>query len=457
MNFSKSIHLTVAAIVLAAGGLHQGCSAVSHDYRTNASDPELLHAAMKKFTDVMVHDIFSPPQAARGYAYSAIAAYEAVAAGNDAYRSLAGQLHALDTSPIPDDDKQYVFEVAAVHALLNVAQALVFSEDRIGDFHEAMHDRISRMGIPADVLKRSKAFGDDVAAHILAWAESDNYRETRTFPKYTVEDAPGRWIPTPPAYIDGIEPHWNKIRPFVLASADQFVPPPPTPFSMEEGSQFFEEAVEVYEVGNNLTPEQAEIAAFWDCNPYVMNTRGHVMFATKKITPGGHWIGITAIASRVADAGMMRAAEAYALTSIAISDAFISSWDEKYRSSLVRPETVINRHIDEDWIPLLQTPPFPEYTSGHSVISTAGAIALTEVFGDDFAFSDTTEVEYGLPVREFTSFKQASAEAAISRLYGGIHYRPAVEDGVDQGQAVGDFVVQNITVRERPLASVDSP
>ncbi|MBT8400735.1 MAG: vanadium-dependent haloperoxidase [Rhodothermia bacterium] len=405
----------------------------------------------------MVHDIFSPPQAARGYAYPAIAAYEALAAGNPSYRSLAGQLQALTDLPSPKPDADYVFEVAAIHSFLMVARAIVFSEDRIGTFHEEIHGRWKEMGIPSDVRKRSMAFGDEIANHVIAWANTDNYKETRTFPKYTVEDEPGRWIPTPPAYIDGIEPHWNKIRPFVLSSADQFIPPPPTPYSVDKDSQFFREALEVYEVGINLSDEQAEIAAFWDCNPYVMNTRGHVMFATKKITPGGHWIGITAIASRLAQADMVQAAEAYALTAIAISDAFISSWDEKYRSNLVRPETVINRHIDEEWIPLLQTPPFPEYTSGHSVISTAAAIALTEVYGDNFAFADTTEVEYGLPVRSFNSFMEASAEAAISRLYGGIHYRPAVEDGVDQGGAVGNYVTNNLTLRLNPLATHELP
>ncbi len=463
-SISDEMGLRIEIAALASGvacallfGIFAGCGATSHDYRRAAAEPELLHSSVKRLTDVMVHDIFSPPQAARGYAYPAIAAYEALAPGNPEYRSLAGQLNALGSTPAPDPDAEYVFEVAAVHAFLTVAQTLVFSEDRIAAFHDEMHARIDQSGMPSDVRKRSMAYGKTVADHILAWASSDNYLETRTFPKYTVEDEAGRWIPTPPAYIDGIEPHWNKIRPFVLASADQFVPPPPTPYSMEKGSKFFEEALEVYDVGNNLSDEQAEIAAFWDCNPYVMNTRGHVMFATKKITPGGHWIGITSIASRLAGADMMRAAEAYAITSIAISDAFISSWDEKYRSNLVRPETVINRHIDEEWIPLLQTPPFPEYTSGHSVISTAAAIALTDVYGDGFAFADTTEVEYGLPVRSFNSFKEASSEAAISRLYGGIHYRPAVDDGVDQGQAVGNYVTRNLTLRERPVATYEMP
>ena len=210
----------------------------------------------------------------------------------------------------------------------------------------------------------------------LAWADKDNYKETRTFPKYSITEDPDKWKPTPPDYMDGIEPHWSKIRPFVIQSPDQFTPPPPTPFDMDKNSQFYKEVIEVYEALKTEEEERKAIASFWDCNPYVSHHKGHVMFATKKITPGGHWIGIAKIASQKANADMMKTVETYAKTSIALADAFISCWDEKYRSNLIRPETVINQYIDEDWLPALQTPPFPEYTSGHSVISRAAAIAL---------------------------------------------------------------------------------
>ena len=141
---------------------------------------------------------------------------------------------------------------------------------------------------------------------------------------------------------------------------------------------------------------------------------------------------------------MMRTAESYAVVTISLFDAFISCWDEKYRSNLIRPETLINQHIDQNWTPLLQTPPFPEYTSGHSVISSAASIALTELYGDNFAFLDTSEEEYGLPARSFNSFIEASEEAAISRLYGGIHYMPAIDNGVTQGRALGRHLMGQI-------------
>src|SRR5690606_21503697 len=264
---------------------------------------------------------------------------------------------------------------------------------------------------------------------------------------YTVNNDPSTWKPTPPAYMDGIEPHWNKIRTFVIDSAAQFTPPPPTPFSTDNNSQFFKEAYEVYEIGKNLTEEQSAIARFWDCNPFMMNVKGHVMFATKKISPGGHWVNITHVACVKDNKNYVESAEAYALVSLALVDGFISCWDEKYRSNLIRPETYINQHIDDKWTPLLQTPPFPEYTSGHSVISNAAAVVLTDLFGENFSFTDSTEVEFGLDVRSFNSFMEASAEAAVSRLYGGIHYRPACEIGVTEGRDLGKFVMNKINTR----------
>jgi len=280
----------------------------------------------------------------------------------------------------------------------------------------------------------------------------DNYAQTRTMSKFSVNPKDeGRWQPTPPSYMDGLEPHWNKIRSFVIDSAAQFKPVPPPKFSMNKNSDFYKELVEVYEISKEITKkgdtsEEIAIAQFWDCNPYVSVTRGHLMFAVKKITPGAHWIGITKIAAIKEKADFTRTVFAYTKTSIAIADAFISCWDEKYRSNLVRPETLINTYFDDEWKPILQTPPFPEYTSGHSVVSGAASSVLTSIFGDDFSFSDNTELPYGLPIRNYKSFKHAADEAAISRMYGGIHYRAAVEVGVGQGRKIGELVTDKLTM-----------
>jgi len=430
-----------------------GCQQYNENYQEAAADPGFFHRSMKQLSDVIVHDIFSPPVASRIYVYPSIAAYEAAVQGQSEYRSLAGQLRGLEAIPQPGEGKAYCFPLASIEAFLIVGKALIFSEPKMDAFREELYREIQDVNMPPDVYERSLAYGEEVAQHILAWADEDMYKETRTYPKFSITDDPSRWQPTPPDYMDGIEPHWDEIRTMVLDSAQQYVPPRPTEFDTTANSLFMKETREVYTALQvEDTAECAEreaIAKFWDCNPYVSHHTGHVMYATKKITPGGHWIGITGIACRKDSADFMKTVEAYAVTSIALFDAFISCWDEKYRSNLIRPETVINRYIDEDWAPALQTPPFPEYTSGHSVISRAAAVALTSLFGDHFAFNDTVEMEYGLPARSFDSFLQASNEAAISRLYGGIHYRPAIDYGVEQGEKVGEFVVDNLQTKRQ--------
>lgn len=410
--------------------------------------PEQLYGSVDKVTEIMIHDIFSPPVASRIYAYPNIAAYEIMALNNDSYRSLAGQLRGLTAIPAPDNTKPVNYELAAVIAHMDLSRRLIFSEDRMAEYRDSLYGIWE--GKNAREFNASKDYGLEVAEHIAGWMNQDNYNQTRTMPKFTVDtDDPSRWQPTPPAYMDGIEPHWDKIRPFVIDSASQFRPTPPPPFSMKEGSDFYKEVKEVYDISNEITAkgdesEEVAIAQFWDCNPYVSVTRGHLMFATKKITPGAHWIGIVKIASRSSNSDFDKTLYAYTKTSIAIADAFISCWDEKYYSNLIRPETLINEHIDDSWEPVLQTPPFPEYTSGHSVVSGAAATALTSIFGDNFAFDDDTELPYGLPVRSFSSFTQAANEAAISRMYGGIHYRVAVDVGVKQGRDLGALVVERL-------------
>jgi hypothetical protein len=414
------------------------------ELKERLENSDLFIQSVEKLTDVQVHDIFSPPVASRVYVYPCVAAYEAIQPAYPEYKSFAGRLQELKPLAIKADTAGVSHELAAIYAFNSVGKVLIFSEEMVAEWQAAIDSTVMSWQVSPKTVEASKAYAEEVAAHILAWAKEDNYAQTRTMPKFSVSDDDSRWKPTPPAYMEGIEPHWNKMRTMVLDAANQFQPAPPPPFDMSEGSEFYKLTKEVYEVGNELNEERRLIASFWDCNPYVMNQTGHVMFATKKITPGGHWMGITGIACKKADASMMKTVHAHSIVSIGLYDAFISCWDEKYRSALIRPETVINEHIDPDWVPTLQTPPFPEHTSGHSVISTASAVLLTELFGDNFSFTDSVEVKFGLPDRQFDSFLQASSEAAISRLYGGIHYRPAIEDGVEQGRKVGKLVAREL-------------
>jgi hypothetical protein len=381
-----------------------------------------------------------------------IAGYEAGRHQDPKFQTLAGQVSGLEKLPEVEEGQEYSFTLASTQAMLSVGRTLVFSEDKMDVFYDSIMTQFRNSGMPEDVFERSVAYGNKVADHVIAWSSKDNYKQSRSFPKYSIEDAPSTWKPTPPAYMDAIEPHWNKIRPFAIDSAGQFKPSAPTAFSVKKTSKFFKEAEEVYMMGKNLSQEQKEIASFWDCNPFVMNVKGHVMFATKKISPGGHWMNITHVACKGAKKNFLESLEAYTLVSISLIDGFISCWDEKYRSRLIRPESYINQHIDEDWVPLLQTPPFPEYTSGHSVVSGASAVTLTKLFGENFAFVDSTEIEFGLSARKFSSFAEAAEEAAVSRLYGGIHYRPAVDNGMIEGKALGSYVLEKIRTRKEELA-----
>ena len=422
------------------------CKESGNNYLPNANDAEWTHKSMKQLTDVIVHDIFSPPQASRIYAYASLAGYEAFQPFDTSLVSLSGQLNELDLKlQLP---KQAVEPVLASNlAMCYVGKNLIFSEDKMQTHIDSMIGHYAALGMSEAMKQNTINYAQAVTKEIMAYANADNYHQSRSYPKHTITNEPGTWAPTPPAYMDGIEPGWKYIRSFTLDSAQQFKPPLPTKYDMDKNSTFYRETMEVYEAVKSGTPEQKEIASFWDCNPYVMNITGHVMHATKKITPGGHWINIVAVACRKVNADVATSWIAYTQTAVALADGFISCWDEKYRSNLVRPETVINTHIDPDWVPLLQTPPFPEYTSGHSVISSAAAVALTDIFGSAFAFTDDTEVEYGLPARSFNSFLEASAEAAVSRLYGGIHYRPAIDNGVLQGRALGQFVVKKLNFK----------
>ena len=410
-----------------------------------------FHKSVDKVVDVMVHDIFSPPVASRVFVYPNIAAYEIIAQANPDYNSLAGQIEHFNGIPKADTSKKINYQLAALVAHMEMSKKLIFSENVIEEFRDSLYQVWKSKN--SSQFEDSKAYGLEVSDSITKWMNKDNYAQTRTMSKFRVDsDDEERWQPTPPTYMDGLEPHWSKIRPFLLDSSAQFKPIPPPKFSMDENSDFYKELKEVYDTSLRITKEgdeseEIEIAQFWDCNPYVSVTRGHLMFATKKITPGAHWIGITKIACKTAEADFDKTLFAYTKTSIAIADAFISCWDEKYRSNLVRPETLINNHFDDEWKPILQTPPFPEYTSGHSVVSGASATVLTDIFGDNFSFLDDTEMRYGLPIRSFQSFNKAAEEAAISRMYGGIHYRAAVEVGIGQGKKVGNLVVDKLKMK----------
>ncbi|PWJ59361.1 PAP2 superfamily protein [Dyadobacter jejuensis] len=426
-------------------GCDQGSS--PEEYNAKASNPQYLHETVTHLTDVIIHDIFKPPVASRIYAYASLAAYEALEPGSDDFQSLGGKLIGYQKPAPPQAQEEYCYPLASIQALMVVGKALTFSEDMWVDYQRDLLDKYKSMGIPSAVYKRSVAYGDSVAAHVLAYANKDNYKEIRGY-RYTVTNEPGTWVPTPPSYADACEPKWNTVRTFTLDSASLYRCPPPIPYDLNKNSAFMKLCMEVYDISKELTEEQRATAYFWDDNAFVTNVVGHAMFANKKMTPPGHWLAIARTVATDKQLDLMHATETYTLASLALYDGFISCWDEKYRSVRIRPETVINNGWDPAWRPYLETPAFPEYVSGHSAISAACGVVLTELLGDNIAFTDTTERQYGHGVKSFKSFKDAYWDASISRVYGGIHFRDGVEEGTYLGEKIGHHVLKTARTRK---------
>ncbi|HPG10960.1 MAG TPA: vanadium-dependent haloperoxidase [Chitinophagaceae bacterium] len=423
------------------------------NYKDVIHNPELYSDVVHELNTVVMGNNFSPIVASRNYMYASVAAYEVIAAGYpDMYESLAGQLHELNANsiPRPDTTKKIDFEMAAIIAFSRLGEAVTFPKGSMSYYIDSIKALAKDHGMTESMLKNSIEYADAVSAVILDWSKTDLYKETRTYPKYNVRDEPGRWVPTPPAYTPAMEPHWNKIRPLVLDSADQFTPPPPPTYDLNnKKGKYYQEVMLIKNAIDSLTKEQKHIADFWDDNPFKLNVSGHIMFGTKKFSPPGHWMSIAGIAAKKANFDFPATVYAYALLAITQFDAFIHCWDEKYRSNYARPETVINKYIDPDWSPYLQTPPFPEYTCGHSTVSAANAEALTYALGDNFAYTDTSELEFGIASRSYKSFRDAAVENNWARFYGGIHFHNSCIISTEYGKKVGDFIITKLKMRKK--------
>ena len=393
-----------------------------------------------KLTQVIIADIFTPAVCSRIFAYSNIAAYEALRPAYKNYPSYAGKLKGLQNVPQPMQ-RNFYFPVASVIAFTTVAQKMVFNSDTINQMQQAYIEQLKGYDLNEALLDSSISYGQEVGKHIIKWAEKDNYLQRNSLPAYIVTREPGRYQPTPPNYIDAVETNWKTLRTFVLDSASQFRPPPPLKYDTVKTSAFYKEAYEVYDAGKNPHPGDSATAWYWDDNPNTSVTDGHITYFQQKNSPPGHWIHIACSVAEKEKFDAMKTASLISKTAIAVADAFISAWEAKFVYNYIRPETFINRYIDQDWTPLIQTPAFPEYPSAHSVASSAAATILTKIAGDKYAFTDSAEVPYGRPTRKFNSFYEAADQASISRLYGGIHFKTAIEKGKEQGRKIGSFVL----------------
>lgn len=407
-----------------------------------------ISSVIGEITSVMVNDVTNPPLASRFFAYACLAGYEIVSQNDSSYQSLHGKLNDYPLLEKPKEITAYSYQLASLLAMMETAGKMQPSGATILEYEAHFLDSCAKTGISDEVIKGSLAYAQAISSQILEYAKADKYNQTTAFAMYTPDEDEGQWYPTPPGYFAPVEPHFNTLRAFTLNSSDQFKPMPPVEFSSVEGSDFFLLLREAYEKGSNMSEEKREIAAFWDCNPFALQDKGHLMVGMKKISPGAHWMGITGIVAKDLELPFSETMRINTMVSISLMDGFIACWDEKFRSNRIRPETAIRKHIDSNWKPLLQTPPFPEYLSGHSTISTAAAEVLTYYLGENISFKDTVEQAYGLPARHFESFRQAANEAAISRMYGGIHYMDAIVNGQEQGSKVGKWVIDKIEAKD---------
>lgn len=432
-------------VVLAALGLFaplQGSRVAAQDTSVSAAelDAGILVKWIQLLYDRAEAEKISAPAASRLYAYAGITAYQSVLPGVEDGISMSGQLTNMPDMPYAEEGKVYDWITSANAAMSTVIDGLFPKE--AADTHKAVKalreaELKARQAIEdKSVIEDSVEFGDSVGKAMLEWVATDNFAETRGMTWDMPTGDPSFWVPTRRDQ-KAVEPFWGQIRPFALYYADACAVHPNVNFSEEKGSTFYLQALEVKTTGDNLTNEQTDIARYW------VDTPGETG------TPAGHWMLIANQMVDVLELKLEKTAMMYALVGIAVGDSFISAWSLKYQTNLLRPETYIQEYIDPQWQPLIASPGFPEYPSGHSVVSGAAAEVLTGMFGA-VAFTDRSGQKHGLGERSFTSFEAAATEAAISRMYGGIHYRSAIENGVRQGRCIGRNVLDYVSLRPQP-------
>jgi hypothetical protein len=401
--------------------------------------------AINAVTMVMVHDVVSPPVAGRYYVYCMLGAYNIAAANDKKMPGLESFIREYKANNHLDAiSGKYDYKIAAYYSILETAKLMLPSGFMLKDDEDAFVQLLQKTHVPQNVIDNSVKVATLASADIVNFSKTDHYNKLSALKRYTPLKDEGKWYPTPPGYFEAVEPNWKTIHTMVIDSSNQFKPAKLTPFSKDTTSAFYKAVKQVYDKSKHLSNDEIEQALFWDCNPFAITTSGHMAIGYKKISPGGHWMHIAGLVTREAHLTFDQSITTLTLESAALMDGFISCWEEKYDSNRLRPETYIDRYMDVKWQPLLQTPPFPEYTSGHAVISNAAAEVLTYLLGDNFAFRDNTEIPFGSGERSFKSFRAAAAEASMSRFYGGIHYMESITTGNVQGIKVGQYIITKI-------------
>ncbi|MFY7911102.1 MAG: vanadium-dependent haloperoxidase [Emticicia sp.] len=378
---------------------------------------------------------YAPPVAARTLGYTSLALYESVVYGMPKYQSLVGELNGLTSLPKPDLTKEYNWGLAANAALSTLITEMYSTTNdankRAIDSLRRNIENAIRVGVTnQEIINRSNTFGSEIGKAIWEYSKTDGGHQgwNSNFPTdYKVPVGIGFWEPTSPSQKIPLLPYWGKNRTFSSSNMTTN-PAAPVAFSFKENSEMFKQAKEVYDLGRALTAEQKAIANFW-------------ADGANTITPPGHHFNIANIILKKEKVKLDKVAEVYAKVGMAVNDAFVACWRGKYTYNLMRPVTYIRQAISPSWSPLLTTPPFPEYASGHSSGSGAAAETLTSIFGANYAFTDNTHTGK-FPDRSFKSFYEYANEATISRLYGGIHYRQGNENGQKNGKDIAKNILK---------------
>lgn len=403
----------------------------------NRSDLDYLN---KKLLDIAMEDGFNPPVASRVYMYPHLAHYVAL------QKCYPDKLEDIDThikkyaSVDVKISKDVQPEYAALLAFCFTAKKVVFSEYLVEDLLNELKNRAKAQGLSENQIKQSEEFALAIFKNIEQRINSDFYKETRNMPEYKSTIDNKKWKETPPDYTSGLEPHWPKIVPAVIDTASIYKAKTPPAYDLNKSSVFYKMVLDVYDNSLVMDAAKIETALYWDDNPNSSINKGHMTSIIHKISPPGHWLNIVNIVNEKENNDIFKATKTYTLTAITMFDAVISCWYEKYTRNYIRPITVIQEQINVNWQPVIQTPPFPEYTSGHSAVSAAAAGILSKLYGDNYAFTDTTQQYLGIADRTYQSFQDAAWEVSLSRYYGGIHYMISVEEGNKQGYFIADEV-----------------
>lgn len=396
--------------------------------------------------EAIIQDGFSPPVASRIYAYVNLAAYEGYFYNSNERLKLGGVLNGFEPHYTKSDseiDPEFVMFTAFSHTALELVYRDFIVEQKI-----LAHRSFYQSSLKGKVFEASEELGKNIASEVLKYASGDLYKETRSYPLHKLSDIPGSWEPTPPYYGTPIEPYWGLIRPFLTVEKDSFSVGPNVPFDTLPSSDFYALNMEVYNMVNESGKDEMDVAMYWDGDPMPAKRIKRVALTKRQLNPVGHWLALTTILCETTHQDEASTVTTMLKASLATADAMIIGWKNKYDYDVIRPHTYINRYIDEHWNPILATPLFPEYPSGHSVLAGACSGVLMGVFGDTVAFVDSSQIRFGFEPRSFKSISEAADECAMSRIYGGVHYEPAVLTGIASGRKVAEYHSMHLQTTE---------